>query len=81
MWLEHLLLLPMLQHESGTWTWGRYVVIHPAGNSDFEAACAQYREMLVDESTFASVTLEELLDADVLPKRTTAALRRRYLRG
>jgi hypothetical protein len=35
--------------------------------------------LLVDTSTFASVTLEELLDAEVLPKQTTAALRRRYL--
>ena len=34
MWLEHLLLLSMLQHESGAWTWGRYVVVHPAGNAD-----------------------------------------------
>src|SRR4029453_10092908 len=25
MWLEHLLLLSMLQHESGTWSWARYV--------------------------------------------------------
>ena len=31
-WLEHLLLLSMLQHPSGEWTWGRYVVVHPAGN-------------------------------------------------
>jgi hypothetical protein len=81
MWLEHLLLLSMLQHESGTWTWGRYVVIHPAGNSDFEEACARYRGLLVDKSTFASVTLEELLDAGVLPKLTTIAMRRRYLPG
>ena len=34
MWLEHLLLLSMLQHASGAWTWGRYVVVHPAGNSE-----------------------------------------------
>ena len=27
MWLEHLLLHSMLQHESGSWTWGRYVVV------------------------------------------------------
>jgi hypothetical protein len=41
----------------------------------------QYRKLLVDQSTFASVTLEELLDAEALPKPTTAALRRRYLPG
>jgi hypothetical protein len=79
MWLEHLLLLSMLQHVSGTWSWGRYVVVHPAGNTDFAAACVRYRELLVDHSTFSSMTLEELLDASVLPAQTTAALRDRYL--
>src|SRR6266568_3812009 len=58
MWLEHLLLLSMLQHTSDTWSWGRYVVVH---------------------STFASVTVEELLDAGVLPTQTVAALRGRYI--
>jgi hypothetical protein len=79
MWLEHLLLLSMLQHASGRWSWGRYVVVHPAGNSDVADAVSGYRDLLVDESTFSSVTIEELLDADVLPARTTAALRDRYL--
>jgi hypothetical protein len=79
MWLEHLLLLSMLQHVSGTWSWGRYVVVHPAGNSDFANACARYRDLLVDQSTFSSVTVEELLDSNALPAQTTVALRDRYL--
>jgi hypothetical protein len=79
MWLEHLLLLSMLQHASGTWSWGRYIVVHPTGNSDFADACARYRDLLVDRSTFSSVTVEELLDADVLPAHTATALRRRYI--
>jgi len=79
MWLEHLLLLSMLQHASGTWSWGRYVVVHPAGNSDVADAVDRYRKFLVDDSTFSSVTIEELLDAGVLPKRTATALRKRYL--
>ena len=79
MWLEHLLMLSMLQHPSGTWTWGRYVVAYPAGNPDIADACERYRTLLADQSTFASVTIEELLDADVLPSRTAAALRERYL--
>ena len=79
MWLEHLLLLSMLQHASGTWSWGRYVVVHPAGNSDFADACARYRALLADQSTFSSMTVEELLDADVLRARTATALRRRYI--
>ena len=79
MWLEHLLLLSMLQHVSGTWSWGRYVVVYPADNSDFAGACARYRALLVDQSTFASVTVEELLDAGALPAPTVAAFRDRYI--
>jgi hypothetical protein len=79
MWLEHLLLLSMLQHASGRWSWGRYVVVHPAENSDVADAVSRYRDLLVDESTFSSVTIAELLDAHVLPEKTTAALRDRYL--
>jgi PD-(D/E)XK nuclease superfamily len=79
MWLEHLLLLSMLQHVSGRWSWGRYVVVHPAGNSDVADAVRRYRDLLVDGSTFSSVTIEELLTADVLPAKTTSALRDRYL--
>jgi hypothetical protein len=79
MWLEHLLLLSMLQHESAAWTWGRYVVVHPAGNTDIAEACTRYRALLADDSTFASVTLEALLDAGALPRRAATAVRLRYL--
>ena len=80
-WLDHLLVLSMLQHQSRAWRWGRLVVVHPAGNTDFADACSRYRALLVDQSTFASATIEELLDADVLPPPTNAALRNRYLPG
>jgi hypothetical protein len=79
MWLEHLLLLSMLQHESGSWSWGRRVVLHPEDNTDMAGLCARYRDLLADRSTFASMTLEQFLDAKALPARTTAALRKRYL--
>jgi hypothetical protein len=81
MWLEHLLLFSMLQHSSGRWTWGRYVVVHPASNSDFVDACTRYAALLVERSTFSSMTLEELLDAGALPPKTAAALRARYIPG
>jgi hypothetical protein len=74
MWLEHLLLLSMLQHSSGRWSWGRYVVVHPAGNSDFADACARYAGLLAERSSFSSLTLEELL-----PLQSNAAVRDRYL--
>jgi hypothetical protein len=80
-WLDHLLVLSMLQHPSRAWRWGRLVVVHPAGNSDFVHACSRYRALLVDGSTLASVTVEELLGAGVLPKRTATALRDRYVPG
>ena len=81
MWLEHLLLLSMLQHASGTWGWGRYVVVHPAGNSDLADGCARYRDLLVDQSTFSSMTVEELLDADALPAPRPPPCAARYLPG
>jgi hypothetical protein len=79
MWLQHLLVLSMMQHPSGRWSWGRFVVVHPAGNTDFADACARYRDLLLDRSTYSAVTIEELLDASVLPSRTAKALRRRYV--
>jgi PD-(D/E)XK nuclease superfamily protein len=78
-WLDHLLVLSMLQHPSRAWRWGRLVVVHPAGNTDFADACSRYQALLVDQSTFASATVEELLDANVLPAQMTAAMRDRYL--
>jgi hypothetical protein len=78
-WLDHLLVLSMLQHTSGTWRWGRVVVVHPAGNMDFAEVCDRYRALLVDQSTFSSSTVEELLDANALPARTATALRKRYI--
>jgi hypothetical protein len=80
-WLEHLLVLSMLQHPSSAWRWGRLVVLHPAGNTNFAEACARYRALLEHQSTFSSVTLEKLLDADALPPPTVAALRERYTPG
>ena len=80
-WLAHALVLSMLQHPSDAWRWGRFVVVHPAGNSDFSDACTRYRDLLVDDSTFSSMTIEELLDSGALPAPTTTALRERYLPG
>ncbi|HET7566880.1 MAG TPA: hypothetical protein VFJ91_02750 [Gaiellaceae bacterium] len=80
-WLEHLLLLSMLQHPAGRWRWGRYVVVRPAGNPDLADVCTRYAARLADASTFATATLEELLDAGALPPATAAALRGRYLPG
>ena len=79
MWIEHLLLFSMLQHPSKTWSWGRFLVVHPAGNCDIVDACTRYRSMLADDATFATIALEELLDSGALAKRVVTALRDRYV--
>jgi hypothetical protein len=79
MWLRHLLLLSMLQYPSGIWAWGRYVVLHPAESPDFVEATERYRGLLVDDSTYGTMTIEDLLDSGVFPQRSTSALRRRYI--
>lgn len=78
MWLEHLLLF-MLQHPSHTWSWGRYVVLHPAGNSDIADTCSRYRALLDDDSTFSTITLENALDSDALPRQIARTLQDRYI--
>jgi hypothetical protein len=79
MWIEHLLLFSMLQHPSDRWTWGRYAVVHPAGNVDVVDACHRYRAMLTSDDAFATMTLEELVDSGALAKPVVAGLRHRYL--
>ena len=78
-WLEHLLLLSMLQHPSGAWTWGRYVTVHPAGNVEMADRSVRYAELLADATTYRSTTLEEVLGAGVLPSPELRALRDRYV--
>lgn len=78
-WLEHLLLLSMLQHPSGRWGWGRYVVVSPEGNTDYAEATDRYRELLADDSTFGTMTPERLLRSGALPRMTVKGLRDRYV--
>lgn len=79
-WRDHLLLLALLQHPSQQYTDGRYVLAYPAGNTSFAALVDAYTEVLADQATFQAVTLEELIDADVLHQPgTRAAFQERYL--
>lgn len=79
LWLEHLLMFSMLQHPTDNWTWGRHLVVYPAGNTDVVDLCARYRAMLADQTTFITMTLEQLLDTRTLPRPTVSALRDRYV--
>jgi hypothetical protein len=78
-WLEHLLLLSMLQHPGGAWTWGRYVTVHAAGNVDMADRSDRYGRLLADATTFRSTTLEEVLGSGALPSPAVRALQDRYL--
>jgi hypothetical protein len=78
-WLEHLLLLSMLQHESQRWRWAHQVVVHPAGRGDMIDLFDRYRAFLADDSTWSTTTLESLLAAGALPRSSAAALSERYL--
>jgi hypothetical protein len=78
-WLEHLLLLSMLQHPGGAWTWGRYVTVHAADNVDMAERSARYGGLLADATTFRSTTLEEVLGTGALPSRAVRAIQDRYL--
>jgi len=66
-WLEHLLLLSMLQHPSRAWTWGRYVTVHPAGNVEMADRSIRCAELLADATAFRSATLEDVLGAAPSP--------------
>jgi hypothetical protein len=51
----------------------------PEGNSSFRELAERYREMLVDQSTFVELTIEQLLDAHVLPEDLERDFKARYL--
>lgn len=80
-WRDHLLLLSLLQHDSGRWAGGCYVLVYPNGHTGFAAAGKTYRdEVLADTSTFRLITVEELLKHEVLHRPETAsAFKERYL--
>lgn len=78
-WLDHLLVLSMLQHKPLTWTWAKFILVHPEGNPSYAKEADDYRAFLSDSSTFEVRTIESLLDANVLPADATAAFQERYL--
>jgi hypothetical protein len=78
-WLDHLLVLAMLQHPSGQWSWGRFVLVYPSGNPSFARAAAAYRAVLRDPTTFHTSTIEDILATPgALDLATVAAFRERY---
>ncbi len=78
-WLDHLLVLSMLQHPSKRWTWGRFVLAFPKANPSFAAAATRYGELLRDRSTFEMRTIEDLASPVVLGEEAARGFRDRYL--
>jgi hypothetical protein len=78
-WLDHLLVLSMLQNDEDPTTRGRFLLIYPDKNPSFRGASERYRDLLEDDSTFVTRTVEELLDANVLPGQLQEDFRERYL--
>lgn len=79
LWLEHMLVHSMLQHPNGEWDWGRFALVYPAGNKEFVDAGARYEATLEDTSAFSMLTIEDILDSEMLPKKSRIALRARYI--
>lgn len=83
LWREHMLSRAMIAN--GKYSQGRFVVIHPAQNTNCEVAIAAYQRQLVSpkaaETGFESMTLESCLEAlrAIGDDGTATALHNRYL--
>lgn len=78
-WLDHLLAESMLLHESKQWTWSGFALVHPGRNPSYQEAAARYRGLLEAGSGIRVNTLEELVEADVLPEEIATRFTERYL--
>jgi hypothetical protein len=78
-WLDHLLAVSMLQHPSHTWTWAKFVLVHPTKNPSYARAAEKYKTLLRDKATFGVCTIESLLDANILPADAASSFAERYL--
>jgi hypothetical protein len=78
-WLDHLLVLSMLQHPSKKWSWGRFVVVYPAGNPSFHSAVTRYRNVLTDSLTYGFMRVDDIAWSPVMDETEMSAFRERYL--
>ena len=70
-WLDHLLVLAMLQHPSGRWAAGRFVLVHPEENVGFARVAREYADVLADPSTSRFARLRTCSRADCRRPRST----------
>jgi len=78
-WLDHLLVLSMLQHESMSWHRGKFILVAPAKNSSYKRAAEKYLSQLKDDFTFEYLTVESIIDQNILSTETSKLFRERYL--
>jgi hypothetical protein len=78
-WQDHLLLLSMLQQDPALWYWGKFILVAPEKNSSFKSAATEYLSLLEDDSTFGYLTIESIIDQNILPTETSKLFRERYL--
>ncbi len=78
-WLDHLLMLAMLQHRESRWTWGRFVLAYPAANPSFASAATRYGSLVRGAGSFVARTIEDLISVPAaIDPATAGALRDRY---
>ncbi|KRC68282.1 hypothetical protein ASE30_20810 [Achromobacter sp. Root83] len=78
-WQDHLLALSLPLDESGTWSWAAFSLVYSSANPSFRRVGELYRPWLRDEASFLTTTIEQMLDANVLPADINHGLRERYL--
>jgi hypothetical protein len=78
-WLDHLLAVSMLLHESGRWAWAGFALVYPGSNPSYAGVAERYRAHLVKPASVHVSTIESLLEADVLPTSTATVFSARYL--
>lgn len=78
-WLDHLLAASMTIHSSNCWNWAGFVLVHPAGNQSYGRAAKRYMDCLNKRDSVYVSTLESLLAADALPRKSARAFQERYL--
>ncbi|WP_053076749.1 hypothetical protein [Caenimonas sp. SL110] len=81
LWRDHLLAGSMLKDRDLGYSEGAFIVIYPAANPHCRAAVRAYRQCLLDDSTFDTWTLDEMVGVLSLATSATwvAELYGRYL--
>ena len=74
LWLDHLLVLAMLQHPSCAWHWARFITVYPDANPSWPRATTRYRALLHDDRTFGTATFDELVRCAALEPAVREAL-------